>query len=274
MRDDDYPPKRKKILVPKIIHLLVPDDRKKWHPVWKPCEKSVLTHHPGQWVVTYWRDTYLDNYITNYWPDWWDVWHNFPIDIVKLDIARYIIMYEFGGIYADMDTYFYKNFHKDLNPDTIYLAPGTNNTEIVQNSLLASTGRNMFWREVIHECFKRIKNFTNPELAENRDPDPNSPFQIFVRRSAGCEMLSEMYDKLHTEYKIEILDRSKYQVQPDYYDPNVVTRHMLTGRWGNQAFEDVVRSFKKKYPDMSVQDIFKKDYKEFRNIDIDTIDWN
>ena len=88
MRDDDYPPKRKKILVPKIIHLLVPDDKKKWHPVWKPCEKSVLIHHPRQWVVTYWRDTFLDNYITNYWSDWWDVWHNFPIDIVKLDIAR------------------------------------------------------------------------------------------------------------------------------------------------------------------------------------------
>ena len=49
---------------------------------------------------------------------------------------------------------------------------------------------------------------------------------------------------------------------------------MLTGRWGNQAFEDVVNSFRKKYPDMSVQDIFKKDYKEFRNIDIDTLDWN
>ena len=273
MRDDDYPPKHKKILIPKIIHLLVPDDKKKWHPVWKPCERSILTHHPGQWVVTYWRDTYLDNYITNYWPDWWDVWHNFPIDIVKLDIARYIIMYEFGGIYADMDTYFYKNFHKDLNPDTIYLAPGANNTEIVQNSLLASTGRNMFWREVIHECFKRIANF-NIEISQNRSSEPDSDFQVFVRRSAGCGMLSEMYDKLQSEYKIEILDRSKYQVQPDYYDPNVVTRHMLTGRWGNQTFEDVVKSFKQKYPDMSVEDIFKKDYKAFRNIDIDTLDWN
>lgn len=30
----------------------------------------------------------------------------------------------------------------------------------------------------------------------------------------------------------------------------------------------------KKYPDMSVEEIFKKDYKEFRDIDIDTLDWN
>ena len=131
----------------------------------------------------------------------------------------------------------------------------------------------MSWREVIHECFKRISNF-NIDIHYNRSVDPDSPFQIFVRRSAGCEMLSEMYEKLRSHYKIEILDRSKYQVQPEYYNPNVVTRHMLTGRWGNETHEAVIATYRKKYPDMSEEDIMKKDYKEFRNIDIDTIDWN
>jgi len=262
-----------KIIIPKLIQQLEPDDKNKWHPIWKPCRTSWLRHHPGQWRFTSWRDHTIDAYIFKYCPDWWDVWHNFPIEIVKLDIARYIIMFEQGGIYADMDTYCYRNFYDELEHDTIYLAPGANNRELVQNSLLISSGRSMFWREVIEECFLRLKDFPI-EIHRNRSTHPDSDFQVFVRRSAGCGLLSEMYEDLNSHYKIKILDRSKYQVQPEHYDPGVVTRHMLTGRWGNETHDAVVATYRKKYPDMSVEEIFKRDYKEFRDIDIDNLDWN
>jgi mannosyltransferase OCH1-like enzyme len=65
-----------------------------------------------------------------------------------------------GGIYADMDTYCYKNFHDQLKGDTIYIGPSqVEEHELVQNSLLASHGRSLFWREVVAEAFKRIKEF-------------------------------------------------------------------------------------------------------------------
>jgi hypothetical protein len=63
--------------------------------------------------------------------------------------------------------------------------------------------------------------------------------------------------KMKDEYKIEILDKTKYQVEPEKYDENVITRHMATGRWGHKIPKIVVENYRKKHPDMPVEEILK-----------------
>ena len=261
--------------IPKIIHQFAPEDKKKWHPIWKPCRRSWLVHHVQEWRFDLWGDRSFDFFIKKHWSDkmHWEILTNFPIQIVKLDIARYIIMYEMGGIYSDMDTFCYKNFYNTLDSDKIYLGPSHSNLELVQNSLLISTGRNLFWREVIAEAFKRIKNF-DTRILKDISNDPESPYHSFVRWSAGCGLLSDMYEKLKNIYNIEILDKSKFQVEPWIFNENIITRHMLTGRWGNEANQKIIDSYKQKYPYLSNEEILKLDYKFFRGIDLDTFNWH
>ena len=275
MQDQMEEDNKKHLVIPRIIHKLAPD-RKDWHPVWVPCYyswKKTFYGKDPQFRFDMWHDVRIDSYIENYWTDYWEVWHNFPIQIVKLDIARYILMYEFGGIYSDMDTYCYKYFYDELKGDTIYIGPSqVEEHELVQNSFLASHGRSLFWREVIEEAFKRIKEFDRGigTIATGI----NSEVYRFIQWSAGCGLLSDVYSKMKDEYKIEILDKTKYQVEPEKYNENVITRHMSTGRWGHKIPKIVVENYRKKHPDMSVEEILKLDYKDFRGIDIDTLDWN
>ncbi|KAJ3048324.1 membrane-bound alpha-1,6- mannosyltransferase Initiation-specific, partial [Quaeritorhiza haematococci] len=51
-----------------------------------------------------WTDSDIEEVIRVYFPSIVDVWKKIPIQIVKADLFRYMIVYVFGGVYSDVDT--------------------------------------------------------------------------------------------------------------------------------------------------------------------------
>jgi len=139
--------------IPRIIHQTAPSDKSKWHPVWFKCQKSWQTHFPDH-EYKLWTDEDLDEFIRTKYEWFYPMWKGYDSKIKRIDSARYFILYEYGGIYADMDYECMENFETQLPPGKVSIAesPVQANTisdEKYQNALMASPPKHPFWNHVI-----------------------------------------------------------------------------------------------------------------------------
>lgn len=97
-------------MIPKIIHM-----------IW------IGPKNPPLWCIDSWRTNYINNY-----PDWkFMLWNEEKIDKLnmvnrniydieptlrgKSDIVRYEILYQYGGLFLDADSYWIEKDNSDLN---------------------------------------------------------------------------------------------------------------------------------------------------------------
>uniref|UniRef100_A0A2C9JJL1 Uncharacterized protein n=2 Tax=Biomphalaria glabrata TaxID=6526 RepID=A0A2C9JJL1_BIOGL len=86
--------------IPKIIHQV-------WKGIFVPPEfvswiKSWNKHHPD-WEYWLWTDKSARLFIADRYPHLLNVYDHYPENIRRADAFRYIVLYEYGGLYADMD---------------------------------------------------------------------------------------------------------------------------------------------------------------------------
>lgn len=85
------------------------------HQTWKNgnianYDEEVALNSHNSWILNYrnfdyklWTDEDIINLITSKYPFALNAYENLDQNIKKVDLARYIILYEYGGIYADLD---------------------------------------------------------------------------------------------------------------------------------------------------------------------------
>lgn len=87
-------------MIPRVVHLTwktkenIPE---KWKPslnAWKRM-KGI--------TVRFWTDRDLEEFVTSQWPSELPRYLAWPKQIQRVDHARYMILYTFGGIYCDLD---------------------------------------------------------------------------------------------------------------------------------------------------------------------------
>jgi hypothetical protein len=248
-------------MIPKIIHQIAPKNLKKWHPIWKECQDSWIKQFPkSEFKYILWNDTNdIDNLIKNKFPNYLTLYKSLPFHITKIDFARFCILYEYGGIYADMDMYCYKNFYSYLSEDLYIVESWEEWGEKAQNSLMCSSKNNPFWNkclekinekflEKINEKFleKIINNFEN--ILKN---DSSNIFGLILNMG-GPKMISRILDSSVNLLPKDIFNpmiKNPFNVAEENYTSNlyrdaatdfyldkdqekrVMTRHYLTGRW-------------------------------------------
>ena len=121
-------------------------------------------------------------------------------------MARYFILFKYGGIYADMDFYCYKNFYNtlDMTKPNITCSPWTN-VEFLQNSLMASPKNSFVFLDIINEASKRnfnelVTNSTGPKLISDvyyRLQSFINPLNVKLYNPIGCKDLDniELYNE-------------------------------------------------------------------------------
>jgi len=155
--------------IPKIIHQTAPRDEKKWNPVWKPCQESWKRNFPT-WHYQMWTDEDLDVFIRTKYPWFYPTYISYPQNIMRFDAARYFILYEYGGIYADMDFECVKNFEHLLPKGVAFAAETPWNTwgEVYQNALMGSPKNHEFWKFVFLDL---LMNKNNPSVLHATGPE-------------------------------------------------------------------------------------------------------
>ena len=100
-----------------------------------------------------------DNYnlIKNHYPWFLDTYTNYKFPIQRADAVRPFILYEYGGMYADMDYECFINFEKviPMNTNNVYIGESNVPKEYVQNSLMLSPKGHPFWKIVFDKMIER-----------------------------------------------------------------------------------------------------------------------
>lgn len=112
-------------------------------------------------------------------PAFYDVFKSYDRHIKRVDAFRYFVLYEFGGIYADMDYLCLRNFEHLLPAGKVSCNQG--GVDVYQNALIASPAKHPFWHYVFVELYRHPEHqdvivatgphvlFRAHELATNGD---------------------------------------------------------------------------------------------------------
>lgn len=250
-------------MIPKIIHFTAPKEKEKWHPLWHDCFQSWKEHFDSsEFEIILWNHEEIDNFIEDNFTEEWKTYKNLPFHIMKLAFFRYCVLYTYGGIYSDMDMYCYKNFFETLKNDC-YLVESWNsmNKEYVQNSLMCSSSKNVFFETCIHESILNFEKVNSKLSVKNID---HPKYNLFARATFGTLFLSSQFKKFIEEknYTPTLLPKEIYNAHYYEYSENFVTKHMLTGMWGKEML------------DSYTNEDFNKLYKINRHIDTDLNNFN
>lgn len=257
--------------IPKIIHHSAPRSKKKWHPAWEPSLETWYKHFPEpEYEHVMWDDEKIDCFIEEKFEKFYLLYHTLPFNIQRLDLFRYFLLYEYGGIYVDMDYVCRENFYDDLN-SKIVLVESTSDREIYQNSLMASEPKNEFWMHLIEKSF--LQYFKYKIVTSSNDDDYN----LYVLLTTGPILFTELKkEKDYLFEDVQMLDCSMYNFRHE--DPNLINKskcfHILTGLWGHDswvttaqnAFGNIVKS-----DGSNLSDVFNEDFPKISEYLIDSL---
>jgi mannosyltransferase OCH1-like enzyme len=177
--------------IPFLIHQTAPTDPKKWKKAWLECQKSWKEILP-QFKYVLWNDEEINNFIKTKFPGFHSIFLDYPYQIQRADAIRYFILYEYGGIYADMDYMVLKDFTGLIPIGKASISESPHGNEGLQNALMISPAKHPFWLFAIEELLKYYySNKTLENVLESTGP------QIVVRAAkiAGPQMMHPLPEK-------------------------------------------------------------------------------
>tara|TARA_B100001094_G_scaffold324240_1_gene376525 strand:+ start:3367 stop:4752 length:1386 start_codon:yes stop_codon:yes gene_type:complete len=146
-------------MIPKIIHQIwktetVPPEFYNFCASWKSHHKS------PEWTYKLWTDNEIDWLIKGHFPEYYDLMKSISIKIIYFDIARYIILWVYGGYYVDLDVECFQKIPYD-NKTSLYLteehvehATRHNMNKLLTNWFIGATRKHNFIYELIHRSVK------------------------------------------------------------------------------------------------------------------------
>jgi len=147
--------------IPKIIHLTY-KSKEEILPEWKDVILSWEKTNPT-WKIIFWSDKDNEQLVKDKFPWFYYVYKNLKYNIQRADAIRCCYLFEYGGLYIDMDylplrsidNIFYNN-DKNKNDNQVYLTLNTSGLCMI-NSFMASKPKSDFWLEYLRNIMKSIK---------------------------------------------------------------------------------------------------------------------
>lgn len=84
--------------------------------------RSLVKHHPS-WKYYFWSDSSARKLIAERHPYLLETYDNYDISIKRGDALRYVVLYEFGGVYLDMDFEVLRPFDRATRKYASIIAP-------------------------------------------------------------------------------------------------------------------------------------------------------
>lgn len=227
--------------IPKIIHHIAPEDKSLWHPFWSQCYGSWNKHFPNH-EFKIWNDrSDLDGLVKNHYPRYWNLYQAFPVHIMRIDFARLCILHKYGGIYADMDMFCYKNFEHYLTKDIMFLENLTQEYTDAQweNSMMASAPGHRLLEELLkytQTCFIQFR----PQFQKQGSNWRSIENDKIVNNTTGSGMISEAVKHYSKYFEIGVFPCELFNNRPMSYDPEYRTKHIHTSIWGNEFVDSEI----------------------------------
>lgn len=195
--------------IPKIIHQTwknknIPDK-------WKHCQREWVRLHPD-WTYILWTDQDIRNHIQNYHPEFLEIHDSYEYPIQRADMIRYFILYDYGGVYCDLDMYPLKSLDDIITYNMNYFVHSANSPDSITNNFMISPKNSPIMKKVQERILKpklpvyafgkhlTIMNTTGPTMLDDViKNDIDTPYIILPKRLFNPYSIVE--DKLIIEEK-------------------------------------------------------------------------
>jgi mannosyltransferase OCH1-like enzyme len=194
--------------IPRIIHQTAPLEQY-WEAAWDKCQDSWRENFPD-WTYILWTDDEIDDFMKQFFPSFYPLFRAYDRHIKRVDVFRYFVLYEIGGLYADMDYVCYRNFENELPLGKVSL--NQSKIDVYQNALMASAPRHPFWLYVFVELWT----------------DPSNEYVIVA---TGPDVLQRAAKRAKGKDYVHQLPCSKFSNCDNDDMPQCFCRHLETGNW-------------------------------------------
>lgn len=215
-------------MIPRILHQtwktrVVPEK-------WRGARESWLEAHP-RWEHRFWTDRDLDRLVRRRAPGFYPFWKEYPNPIQRVDAARYLILHEYGGAYADLDMVCLRPLDDLLEHDLIL--PRTRPLGLSPQFMAARPGH-PFFRRALREL----------PVARRRWQRPWLPRHFRVILTTGPLFLTGLYRRMAEDVEARILTLAEH----GHGDPRRSYVKHLRGRtwaeWDTHFFSFVHRHWR------------------------------
>ena len=140
--------------ISKIIHQLWRSDRLPAR--WRSAVESVKRCHPG-WEYRLWTDYAMELHVRREHPRLYPIYMGFNRNIMRVDVFRYVLMHDLGGLYCDLDYEFLRPYDYGDAPVVLSLERDVDYGDpqnFLANYVFASEQGHRFWRDVLDEVIR------------------------------------------------------------------------------------------------------------------------
>jgi mannosyltransferase OCH1-like enzyme len=225
------------MLIPKIIHQIAPKDETKWHPIWNECHESWKIQFPD-FEHKLWNDQEdINNFVEKNYKNFYQLYCAFPYKIMKINFARYCILHSYGGIYADMDVFCYKNFYDIIKEKSLWFNENKfgefydSKIYKIENCLIASSLKNKFWEDVLDTCRERF--FVLQPWFDKK----NISKEWLIVHLTDSDLFEQAKD-IYNPNQINFFPALTFNNLTTYNGSELYTKHLRTEKWKEQIMED------------------------------------
>jgi len=137
--------------IPRIVHQLWKDEEIPAR--WLDAVSSVKRYHKG-WEYRLWTDALIDDYLQTNHPRFYPVFAGMNRHIMRVDVFRYVLMHDIGGLYCDLDYEFVRPYDygdAELVLSLEYDEAYGDDTNQVANYVFASVPKHALWRDIFDD---------------------------------------------------------------------------------------------------------------------------
>jgi mannosyltransferase OCH1-like enzyme len=139
-------------MIPKIVHQTWKTTQFDYW-VFKKSQSSVR-EHLGDWDYRFWTDEELEVFVRDEYGEYFEAWKGLDRPIKRVDMARYFLLYRFGGLYADLDFIFTSPIDELIGePYRLYFYRSqqalAKNWEFLGNAFMISAPGERFWMDLV-----------------------------------------------------------------------------------------------------------------------------
>ena len=175
-----------------------------------------------------WTDEDNNRFIEEKYPDFLKIYNSYKNKINKIDSVRFFYLYEYGGLYIDLDVLLHKDITPLLDNKCCMFSQDSNNSIYSMNDLdfyidsmcMYSEPKNKFIGDIIE------KLYSNEPIKIDCDID-----NVFI---TGPGMVTNLYNKIKPNIK---LNHNKIIVKPDLelYE-NIYGTHFCNNTWVGKKY--------------------------------------
>ena len=199
--------------------------------------RKSVEHNKGKWNYMFFTDIDIELFMNNYAYEYKPIYENFPHKIQKIDFFRYLAIYQFGGVYLDLDILLKRPLDELLKEPEICKFPveidRVHDTIITRNNFHSLIGNYAFYAPAKHPFIKKIIDNIVNEILDKNDielaqmTNGDSKEEVYIYCTTGPIMVTQSYIDYQDKSTVELIKPTPF-IKDSFGEYGV---HCCYGSW-------------------------------------------